>query len=98
PTFLDDFLELYRAWLRARGLAHSRAVFRRWARRDYCPGDCRGRVELLDEPRAWVGEPFALRVRVHNTGVQTWRFRPGTNAGIHLGYILWDPHDHWHGT
>ena len=34
------------------------------------------------------GRPLRLRVRCHNTAVRTWRFRPGSNAGIHVGWLL----------
>src|SRR5262249_60879688 len=50
PAQLDLFFNLYADYLRERGLVHSRAVFRRWLVRDYCPGPCRARLELLDAP------------------------------------------------
>jgi hypothetical protein len=34
--------------------------------------------------------PTALHVRARNTSNQEWRLRPGTNAGTHAGYLVWD--------
>lgn len=34
------------------------------------------------------GRPFSLRVRCHNTSIRTWRLSPGSNAGIHVGWML----------
>jgi hypothetical protein len=94
PAFLDGFLDLYAEWLQAQGRTHSRAAFRRWAEQDYCPGECRCRIEPLDVPaRIPCGRPTALRVRVHNTSVKTWRLRAGTNAGIHAAFSLCDAQD-----
>jgi hypothetical protein len=94
PAYLDQFLELYTAWLGQQERDHAPALFRRWLWNDYCPGPCRCTLEPLAFP-AWIpcGEPTALRVRAHNTGIQTWQLRPGTNAGIHLGFVLRDPHE-----
>lgn len=41
------------------------------------------------------GQPFALRVRCHNTSVKTWRLHPNSNAGIHLDWMVRDDHDHY---
>lgn len=35
------------------------------------------------------GRPFALRVRCHNTSVETWRFNSNLNTGIHCAWQLW---------
>jgi protein tyrosine phosphatase (PTP) superfamily phosphohydrolase (DUF442 family) len=94
PAYLDRFLDLYDDWLHDKALAHSRANFRRWLERDYCPGELRCVIELLDfTPRPPRGEPFPLRVRARNTGVKTWCFKPETNAGIHARYVLWNDAD-----
>ncbi|MBV9122035.1 MAG: tyrosine-protein phosphatase, partial [Planctomycetes bacterium] len=92
---LDGFLDLYADWLTARGLTHSRENFRRWLEHDYWPGAGRCRLEALAVPaRIPGGEPFALRVRSHNLGTQTWKFQAGANAGIHAGFIVYDAQDH----
>src|SRR5262249_11307543 len=49
---LARFFDLYEEWLRAGGRPHSRAAFRTWLERDYCPGCCRCRLELLGPVRA----------------------------------------------
>lgn len=91
PANLDRFFELYAEWLRERGLAHSRDAFRRWAWSEYCPGECRAEIHLLDAPACVpCGEPFAVRVRVHNSSVKPWRLRQGAGAGIHARGVLCD--------
>jgi hypothetical protein len=94
---IDRFFDLYGEWLQARGQAHSRAAFRRWVEQDYCPGECRCALEVLEpagQPaRVPRGRPFGVRVRCTNTSVKPWRFRPGTNAGIHASFVLTDPED-----
>jgi hypothetical protein len=94
PAYLDRFFDLYEDWLRGHGLAHARAHFRRWAEREYCPGELRCAVEPVGFPAAVrCRTPFPLRVRVRNTGVSAWQLRPETNAGVHVRYVLWDDQD-----
>ena len=87
---MDRFFDLYQEWLAGR--PHTPANFRRWATTEYCPGECRARVELLDPPagpvRAAAGRPFGFRVRCTNTSVGPWILQPGANAGVHLGWYL----------
>ncbi len=91
PANLDRYFDLYDEWLRDQRLSHSHAAFRRWVEHDYCPGECRCELEPVDwPPDIRCGEPAPLRVRVRNTGIKSWRLRPGTNAGIHAGFGLWD--------
>lgn len=85
---IDRFFELYAEWLRDRGCTHTSALFRHWVEEEYCPGECLASIEIL-EPREVPlvmphGEPLAVRVRCKNISVKPWRFRPGTNAGIHV--------------
>jgi protein tyrosine phosphatase (PTP) superfamily phosphohydrolase (DUF442 family) len=81
---LDRFLDLYADWLNQNGVDHSPANFRRWATYEYCPGECRCDLALLEPlPVIPPGRPFAARLRVRNISVWTWHFRPGTGAGVH---------------
>ncbi len=95
PAHLDQFLDLYVAWLRARGREHSRAVFRHWLLHDYRAGPCHAAIELLSPRPLTVrpGRPAAVRVRARNLGVEPWHFRPTVNAGVHVGFHLWDEQD-----
>src|SRR5262249_50274300 len=96
PRYLDRFFDLYEAWLDNQSKAHTPTLFRSWLLHEYCPEGCRARLSLLEAPRAIrVGEPFNVRVRAANQSKTTWRLKAGTNAGIHAGFILWDPQDHW---
>jgi hypothetical protein len=89
---IDRFFDLYEEWLAGRGEVHSPTVFRRWLERDYCPGECRCRLEMLDRTEQPMhlspARSTALRVRCHNTSIKPWHLRPGCNAGIHLNYVL----------
>jgi hypothetical protein len=92
PAQIDRFFDLYQEWLRANNLTHSSAHFRQWAVHEYCPGECRCDIALLephDGPlHAAAGQPFGFRIRCTNTSVQPWVMQPGNNAGIHLGWTL----------
>jgi protein tyrosine phosphatase (PTP) superfamily phosphohydrolase (DUF442 family) len=94
PAYLDQFLDLYEEWLRTNGLKHTRDHFRRWLLHDYCPGECRCEVKPEHFPaKLRAGKPCALHVRVRNTGVKPWKFRPETNAGVHGRYVVWNEND-----
>jgi hypothetical protein len=90
-VYMSRFIDLYEEWLAKQELPHSRAAFRRWVEKEYCPGPDRAEIELADLP-SWLplGQPWSVRVRLHNTSVKTWHFRPGGTAGLHCGYILTD--------
>jgi protein tyrosine phosphatase (PTP) superfamily phosphohydrolase (DUF442 family) len=45
---MTQFFDLYERWLAARGMSHSRDAFRQWAVHEYCPGRCRGSLELIE--------------------------------------------------
>ncbi len=94
---IDRFFDLYQEWLTEHDLTHSQAVFRRWIEQDYCPGECRCRLEVLDRTaqpmRVERCQPAALRVRCHNTSIKPWRLRPGSNAGVHLSFVLSNDRD-----
>jgi hypothetical protein len=94
PAHLDTFFDLYAEWLRRRALSHSSRNFRRWALEEYCPGVCRCSLQPLAIPdRIRCGEPALLAVRVTNTSAGSWRLCAGNNAGVHIGFILWDSAD-----
>jgi protein tyrosine phosphatase (PTP) superfamily phosphohydrolase (DUF442 family) len=89
PGNLDWFLDLYADWLRAQGLVHAPATFRRWCLEAYCPGPCSARLEWVTPPGVLpCKRPLGLRVRVHNTSPQVWHLRPDTYAGTHMTYTL----------
>jgi hypothetical protein len=94
---IDRFFDLYEEWLAREGREHSRGTFRHWVEEEYCPGECRAALDLLEPvghpghvPR---GQPFTVRVRCRNTSVKPWLFRPESNAGIHVSYVLHDQAD-----
>lgn len=96
-VYIDRFFDLYQEWLTKHGLAHSPAVLRRWIEEEYCPGECRCRLELLDpcrQPLHVHGPlPTALRVRCHNTSIEPWRLHPSPNTGTHLIFVLTNDKD-----
>jgi hypothetical protein len=86
-----QFFDLYDDWLRREGREHSPATLREWADHGYCPGHVRGRLELTDAGKATVGHPVALHVRAVNTSPEPWRLHPGTETGVHVRYLVFDP-------
>ena len=76
----------------------------RVGRQDYCPGECRAAVELLEPPaerdplllQAVAGQPDGFRVRCTNTSVKPWVMQPrhgDYNAGVHLGWMVFNDND-----
>jgi hypothetical protein len=97
PAQIDRFFDLYQEWLSTNHLSHTSAHFRQWAVHEYCPGECRCVVALLEpgggplhEP---FGQPFGFRVRCTNTSVKPWIMQPGNNAGVHMGWTLLNEKD-----
>lgn len=89
---MDRFFDLYESWLAARGEAHTRDLFRRWATSEYCPGPYRARLTLVGPPpETPAGRGFVVTVRADNTAVEPWEFRPGPAGGIQLRYQLYTP-------
>jgi hypothetical protein len=95
---IDHFFDLYQEWLDAQGLKHAPDVFRRWATREYCPGECRCALEVLvpsAQPlRVKGGKYVTFPVRCRNTSIKPWRMRPGSNAGIHVSCVVLDDDGH----
>lgn len=89
---VDRFFDLYERWLAATGRAHEPAIFREWVEHDYCPGECREAIALLDPPagplHAAAARPFGFRVRCTNKSPESWVMQPGSGAGVHLGWVL----------
>lgn len=96
-VYIDRFFDLYEEWLASRGQTHSPTVFHRWIEKDYCPGECRCRLELLEPSRPPLHihgpMPAPLRVRCHNTSIEPWRLHPAENAGTHLFFVLTNEKD-----
>jgi len=90
-TVLNRFFEFYADWLKREARQHGPANFAHWLFHEYRGGHCQYAMEevvkLSGAPR--VGLPLAYRVRVRNTSDYPWRFKPGSTAGIHLGYFVW---------
>jgi hypothetical protein len=89
---IDRFFDLYEEWLAEHQQRHTPDVLRRWIEHEYCPGECRCRLELLDPAEQSIHcpalRPTTLRVRCHNTSIKPWHLRPGSNVGVHLNYVL----------
>ena len=92
---IDRFFDLYREWLAGRGAAHSPAALRRFVEHDYCPGECRCRLELPGAARPLrlpPGRQTAVQLRCINTSVKPWHFQPFSTAGIHVLYEVHSEH------
>jgi hypothetical protein len=96
-VYIDQFFDLYQEWLTGGGLTHSPANLRHWIEEEYCPGECRSRLELLDPCSQPIHlrspMPTALRVRCHNTSIKPWRLHPGHTSGTHLIFVLTNDKD-----
>jgi Tyrosine phosphatase family len=99
PAQIDRFFDLYQEWLRAKNLTHSSAHFRQWAVYEYCPGECRSDIALLEPHNGplhtGAGQPFGFRIRCTNTSVEPWVMQPGANAGVHMGWTLLNEKDEY---
>ena len=92
PAYLDQFLDSYGVWLEKKNRIHSPAAIREWLNHGYVPENLRCHLEPSNLPEHIpVGTPSSIHIRAENTGSKSWRLRPGTNAGTHLRYLLWDP-------
>lgn len=92
---MTQFVGLYDEWLQSNDLHHSPELFRHWAEREYCPGECRAAYEPTDLG-TWrtvklAGKPMCVRLRVRNTSIRDWRFRCGSARGVHARYSLQGP-------
>ncbi|HVK14649.1 MAG TPA: tyrosine-protein phosphatase [Gemmataceae bacterium] len=86
---MDEFFDLYEAWLATTNQAHTPAAARRWATEEYAPPFGTGRLELIDPPaEVPAGKGFVLRVRAYNTGREAWEMKAGSRVGVHVGYAI----------
>jgi protein tyrosine phosphatase (PTP) superfamily phosphohydrolase (DUF442 family) len=98
PANLDRFFDQYAAWLGLQGLHHTPAAFRRWIEKEYTAGPCLARLECIGPPaNVRTGVPFVCTVRAHNIAAEPWHLRPGTTAGIHLVFAVFDEADRCYG-
>lgn len=87
--WLDQFLDLYVQWLAARNQSHTPTAFRQWLELADCPGRNRCAITMLEAPALLRrGEPAVYRVRIRNTGLETWRLLPDSNAGHHCVFVV----------
>jgi protein tyrosine/serine phosphatase len=87
-----QFMDLYESWLQRVGRPHSPDALREWADHGYCPSYLRGRLELIEPPNGpKVGSPAAIRIRAINTSPEPWHFHPGTETGVHVRFLVFDP-------
>ncbi len=88
---LDEFFDKYEAWLAGGNLAHSPARFRDWVTNRYCPGPARSALAWVEPPPTWPADrSLSLRVTAANTSDTAWELKPGTFAGIHLAWAVYD--------
>ena len=91
---IDEFFDLYAAWLGQQARPHSDEAFRHWLLHDYRGGTCNYEVAEFrripaigtNEVRcARCGEPIAFQVRLRNTGLGTWNLTTHTQGWISSG-------------
>lgn len=90
---MDQFFDLYEAWLTREQQPHSPERFRHWAAYVYTPGVAKSELRWLDPVPVTlkVGQPLRLRLEAINRSIEPWSFQPGNYSGIHLGYRLASP-------
>ncbi|HEY2785933.1 MAG TPA: tyrosine-protein phosphatase [Fimbriiglobus sp.] len=90
---MDDFFDRYETWLTGRNESHTRDRFREWATTYYSPGPDVADLKFLDPIPDVVpaNKPIILQVRATNRSSEAWELKPGSTAGIHLGYSVWFP-------
>ncbi len=89
---IDLFFDAYETWLAGQATTHMPDLFRSWANTVYSPGPARSELVWLDKvpnPIA-ADKPFTVRVKATNRSTQTWEFKPGNYAGIHLHFVVAD--------
>jgi protein tyrosine phosphatase (PTP) superfamily phosphohydrolase (DUF442 family) len=87
--YMERFFEVYREYLAAKNLHHSRDVFRHWLEVDYCAGACCCVMEPVDVPvKVPANRPWAARFKVRNSSAATWHMSPVPSADFHMGYLL----------
>jgi len=89
---MDEFFDFYEGYLRSRGETHTREGFRHWLLNMYCPGPARSKLEWAAvQPFEFpANTPFALEVKATNASGTAWELRPGTFAGIHASYRVYN--------
>ncbi len=82
---IDDYF----SWLEKKQQSHSRRTLLDWISKEYRPGRCWAKIEPMQVPETVpLGQPWSVRVRVHNLSHTPWEFRSDANVGMHLrGYI-----------
>jgi protein tyrosine phosphatase (PTP) superfamily phosphohydrolase (DUF442 family) len=87
---MDEFFDRYETWLDSR--SHTPALFRDWMLNHYKPGPAVAELawESPIPETIPAQKSFALTLRATNRSADPWRFTPGTTAGIHLQYRLFD--------
>jgi protein tyrosine phosphatase (PTP) superfamily phosphohydrolase (DUF442 family) len=89
---MDQFFDLYEAWLKIRNEEHTRERFRYWVLNEYQAGGARSKLAWLDSipaPLA-VNTPTGFRVRCENRSNTPWQFKPGNFAAVHVAYVVFD--------
>ncbi len=89
---MDDFFDIYDAWLARENLTHTSAHFRDWVLKHYQPGVAVSKLAWLDTMPmpAKAGETFGVRVRAENRSSTAWQLKPGTYSGVHLAFAVFN--------
>lgn len=91
-AFISSFFGYYRNWLDENNLEHTPERFRDWAKNKYRGAHCQCTFLHCDISKTPIktNQPFAINVKLLNSGSEPWRFSPVRNAGIHIMYSLFD--------
>jgi len=89
---IDHFFDFYDAWLEKERKSHTSANFRDWVLHHYVPGPAASKLTWLEPiPNpVYASHSFGIRVRAENLSQTPWQLKPGTYAGIHMAYAVFD--------
>lgn len=88
---LDHFLGFYESWLKQQNIPHAPSIFRDWLLHHYQPAECLCEVQALNVKSVYSREERAsMSFRFYNRSQQTWHFLPGSKAGDHAWFTLFD--------
>lgn len=86
---MDEFFDQYQEWLTETDATHGPEPFRRWATTAYTAGPGKAKLELVNAPtRTDPREPHAFTLKATNTSRESWHFKAGSGAGIHVTYAV----------
>ena len=89
---MDRFFDLYEAYLAESNATHDSKRLRSWIETSYEKLTPRSELRWIDPPPSELkaNEPTAYRVAAINRSEVAWPLSPGTFAGVHWSFTVYD--------